>query len=162
MILYTIKDITENSLSRGTTFKFANIFEANFDLDKLLTASDFPVHVLLPFEVRDRIGSGGSVRSTAALEGFFLTRSEMPTIDYETMEVESSMVAPMRSLAREFFHKLSESEITSTEVNDLPDIRYIPTYHSMDAHLFGVHYIVSWPVMENISGCVLPQSSSGS
>lgn len=142
----TLKTLTE---AQGCKFMIANIYEANFNLDQFLTNVDFPVHVLLPYEVRDVMGDHGVIRSELVLDGFFLTRMAEPTIGYDTSKADIEAVEPMRAMARKFFDALSLESIINSEVTDI-SVSYIPTYANFDAHLHGINYRTSIPVIEEI------------
>lgn len=144
------------ALRRKTTFLPVNIYQANWEVDKLSEYS-FPIHILLPYEVRDTTRQGGVQGSVVIMEGFFLDKIETPTIEYNTAQMDELAVAPMRALAREFFHKLEESAgeydiLDETVLNIVK--RYLPTYMEFDGNLKGVHYFCDFPINEGLTGCV--------
>lgn len=142
----TFEDITKEVCA---SFMIANIFEANFRMDTFLQSANYPVHILLPYDVRDVIGENGVRRTVLPLEGFFLTKIDNPTIDYVTGEADKVAIEPMRALARKYFDKLSVNSIINNEVENIA-VQYLPTYAIYDVHIFGVNYRCDLPVIESI------------
>lgn len=140
------KEITEEV---GATYLIANIYEANFAIDQFLMDVDYPVHIMLPYEVKDSGGAMGVIRSTIVLEGFFLTKVAAPTIDYKTGEVDIQAVEPMRTLGRQFFDNLGLDDIINREQETI-EVSWVPAYASFDAHLHGVNYRTEIQVIEQI------------
>ena len=143
-----------NSLSRKTTFIYvSSMQEANLLADTLLKA-EYPVCFILPVVVTDTPGTSGVLKSEFPLNAYFLDRDNAATIDFKATEVEKNHIAPMRTLAREFLHKLNEHSIIDPESKGIQARVLEPEYGLTDAHLFGVFVRAQVPVMEGVTGCV--------
>lgn len=140
------------SMSRTLTLIYADLDEANVDVDKLVN-SELPVNIILPITPVDTPSTSGILKTTFELNAFFLNKSEVITTDYKSIQVETDVIAPMRALAREFMFRLNEHEITDPETKGISSITYQPVYSSMDANLFGVWARATVPVMEGVTGC---------
>lgn len=153
-ILEAIEEVVED-MSQNVTLIYADLNEANFDVDKLV-GSEFPVLIVLPFIPVDTPGTSGVLKTTFDFQAFLLNKDVMQsTVDYRAIEVENNVVAPMRMLAREFMHKFNEHTIIDPEDKIGIGARtYQPIYSSMDANLHGVFIRARVPVMEGITGCV--------
>jgi hypothetical protein len=151
-ILEALQEVNA-SLSRSVTLIYADLNEANFDVDKL-TNTELPVVVILPIVPVDNRGKSGVLKTTFELQAFFLNKSEKITTDYKSIEIETEVIAPMRRLAREFIFKLTEHSIIDPETAGIAQATHQPIYSSMDANLFGVYVRCDVPVMEGITGCV--------
>lgn len=151
-ILEAIQDVNTN-LSRSVTLIYADLNEANFDVDKLIS-SQLPILVVLPIVPVDNRGKSGVLKTTFELQAFFLNKSEKITTDYKSIEIETEVIAPMRQLAREFIFRLTQHSIIDPETDGITQATHQPIYSSMDANLFGVYTRCDVPVMEGITGCV--------
>jgi hypothetical protein len=137
------------------TFHYASLEEANIEAD-YLTSAEFPLMLVLPITVTDNAGTTGVLKSTTQLHMFFLNKdTSQRTVEHKASEIETSVVAPMRLLARQFVHKLMEYRpIIDTEVADpVTDIQYIPAYSSMDSNVHGVEVFCTARVMERPNVC---------
>lgn len=150
-IVETLEDVVDN-LSTETTFLYvASLNEANLLADDNLT---FPVCFMLPVVVQDTPGKSGALKSTFPLRAYFFDKITNPTTDFKANEVETTVIAPMRNLAREFMHKLNETELIDQETSGIGSRTFEPEYGLMDANLFGVFVTATVPVMEGVTGCV--------
>lgn len=150
-IIQALQEVN-NSMSRALTLIYADLNEANLEADKLVN-SELPVNIILPFTVTDVPGTSGILKSTFELNAFFLNKSANITTDFKSIEVETEVIAPMRTIAREFIFRLNEHSIVDPETKGMTQIVYQPVYSSMDANLFGVWAKATVPVIEGLSGC---------
>lgn len=156
MILAALEAVN-NALTKAPQFEYADLNEANFDLDKLVSSvvgAEKPVNLVLPFTVFDTFGKTGLLKSYIDLQGFILMSIKgMPTIDYKSKDVENLAIAPMRMLGRGFIYALNQHSIIDPEVAGITAIKYAPAYSQFDANLFGIEYGCRVPFVEGISGC---------
>lgn len=134
---------------------FAGLEEANLPADFYETA-DYPLQIILPFEVLDEVSESGALQSYFQLHFFLLNKyTAQRTIEFKAREVENAVVAPMRLLARKFMHKLGEHSILDSNVKKpITQTRIIPAYSSLDADLHGVEVVSNVYVMEKPVICV--------
>jgi hypothetical protein len=152
-IVETLEDVNDN-LSVATRFIYVNsLNEANYLVDAL-TDGEFPVCLMLPVIVRDTPGKSGILKSKFQLGAYFLNKISGTTNDFKTNEVESTVIKPMRDLAREYVHKLNETDLIDPETDGIGERTFEPEYDLMDASLFGVFVKADVPVMEGVTGCV--------
>jgi hypothetical protein len=103
------------NLTTRTRFEAADLEEANATIFDQLGTGDFPVCLVLPFDIPDD-RTKGSVTSTAELNVLFLNRfTNEETIDKPYTEIENTMVAPMRTLTREFINLLDDNDIINED-----------------------------------------------
>lgn len=153
MIVSTIQDVV-SSLSRPVFFIYANIFEANADLD--LSDSEgydtFFVYIP-PTSDKDKIQDNGLIHTTFPLEFCLVKRIDLPTIDYKSKNVEPT-IDEMRELAREFIHKMNENDtVDKSQANGIEEVNHESLYGWNDQHLFGVSCTCDVPIFENKTGC---------
>ena len=148
----TLEDVCA-SLSVQTTFMpVSSLNEANWLADALLTAQ-YPLCLVLPVIVTDAPGKSGILKSKFPLAVYFLNKSTEITTDFKSSEI-APYIKTMRDLAREFIHKLNETDLIDPETDGIGERSYEPEYGLLDAHLFGVLCRASVPVMEGVTGCV--------
>lgn len=154
MIVDTIKDIV-NSLSKPMGFHYANLFEANFDLDKYNGDKENIFVYVPPFDNTDTIDSAGLIHTTFTLYFFMVKKLQYTTLDYKSIEVDS-VIDEMRDLAREFIHSLNGNDIVETggPAEGVASVKYQSEYGWQDEHLFGVSVTCEVPIFENKTGCV--------
>lgn len=124
------------NLSTKTRFEYATLEEANANIFDKLQAGDFPVLLILPFDtVDDR--TNGSVTSSAEIDAIFLSRyTSKETIDVITKDIENTIIAPMRSLAREWINRVDDNDIINED--GITEDTHRSTHEPlMDSHLFG-------------------------
>lgn len=151
-ILEAIVDV-KNDLTTVPAFFFADLNEANYEADKLLPLQ-YPLMIVLPFNVTDSPGRSGVLKSAVDVQVFFLNRkNDQVTNDYSAQTIENEIIAPMRALAREFFFRLNQSTLIDRESNGIANIVYQPTYSALDANVHGVWARATVPMIEGITGC---------
>lgn len=153
MTILTALEAVADSLSRKVTFIYADLNEANLDMDKIVK-SDFPVLIVVPFVPVDAPGKSGILKTTFELNAFMLNKASNITVDFKASVIETEVIAPMRLLARRYMHLLNEHSIIDPETAGITSINYQPMYSSMDADLFGVMIRATVPVIENETICV--------
>ena len=135
------------------TFYYADLNEANIDADPLANSA-FPLMIVLPIVPTDNPSKSGVLKTTMTLQFFMLNKkTDQYTIQYNSVVIENEIIAPMRSLAREFMFKLNRHSIVDPETAGATNIRYEPTYSALDANCHGVFVTASVPFMEKITGC---------
>lgn len=155
MILSTIQAVVA-SLSKPVFFTYANLYEANAELD--LSDSEgydtFFVYIP-PLDNTDDIQDNGLIHTSFPLEFCLLKRLSEVTIDTKSREVEPYIDA-MRELGREFVHKMNENDIVDKggPADGITQVKYESLYGWNDQHLYGVSGKCDCPIMENKTGCV--------
>lgn len=130
------------------TVLYANAQEANLGLDKV-KREQYPVLVVLPPIVSDVKGTSGLWQSTVDFNAFILFKDfDAKTNDYVTRDAEQKFVQPGRKIARQFFNKLSLSDIIDKSTRGIDRVTYNPTYGEFDAHLHGVVIRCNIPIVE--------------
>lgn len=156
MILTTIQSIVEG-LSKPCAFLYANLYEANGDLDipNLSEGKEIFFVYIPPLENTDTIGENYLIHTTFPLQFFMMRKLNHPTIDYKSSEVEP-FVDEMRELAREFIHSLNENDIVEKggPADGITEVKYTSEYSWADVHLFGVSATCDVPIQEGKTGCV--------
>lgn len=124
------------NLSRRTRFFYADLEEANNTIFDLLESGEFPVCLILPFDIPDD-RTQGAVNSTAEINAMFLNRvNAQETIDKPQHEIENEMVAPMRTLSREFINRLDDNDIINED--GITSVVHRSVHQAVtDAHLYG-------------------------
>lgn len=143
------------STANKLTVVYANLLEANLGLDKI-TRDEYPVLVVLPPIVNDVKGTSGLWESVVDFNGFILFKDfDAKTSEYKTKEAEQRFVQPSRKIGRQFFNKLSQSQIINKATRGIVAVTYNPTYGEFDAHLHGVVVRCNIPIIEGTT-CTLP------
>lgn len=138
-ILQTIEDAV-GDLTTPTIFKLADLNEANATIFDGLT--QFPVCLVLPFDINDVSRETGRVVSEAEIQALFLTKVDNSTLDNSAYDIEANANAPMRALTREFINRLDASDIVEFDDGGNGGIqsvnhRTIQGEPIGDAHLYG-------------------------
>jgi hypothetical protein len=132
-----------NIAAKIKKLSFANLQEFNSYHDSF-TFLDYPVNVLIPFNLTGRI-LNNRVKKVVTIEGFVFTRYNQDTNDTRSPEVERDFVGPMRELAEKFIKHLANSDMIDPEVEPIVyTIRREQMY--LASHLVGVYYRVDLPV----------------
>lgn len=136
-------------------FQFANLDEANATIFDQINTSEFPVCLILPFDITDEGRENGRVKSSAEINAIFLTRATSEqTIDKPTSQIDSEFVAPMRSLARQFINRL-DTNFEFIEDDGISSVVHRSTHEAiMDAHLYGCWSVFTIKFWEELSTCV--------
>lgn len=143
----------------GITCIVADLDEANMLIDQL-KKTEFPVFILIPYEVQDVRTPSGLIKSVIPLNFFMLDRdNNQKTVDFKYNEVHKNIVEPMRGKAREFINRLNHfkedyKNVVDQTVGGASNFRYLPTFSSGDASIHGVNGIGNVPVIEDINGCI--------
>ncbi len=148
-LLETFEDIATNQLSRTVTVIFADLEKAD-NLVNRLKKAEFPVLVIVPYEVNDKKSKSGLMKGKVPFDAFMLDRVTQLTVDFDHKQIEALAIEPMRTLGREFIKKFNASDIVDPETNGVEDVKYKPTYSSGDAQLHGVQISATLPVLEDI------------
>jgi hypothetical protein len=104
------------SLSRKVRFEYAgDLEEANATIFDKLSSGQFPVCLVLAFDIVDGDRAHTRINSTAEVNAIFLDRITQLTPDKPTTEIENKVIAPMRALAREFTLRLETTDIINED-----------------------------------------------
>lgn len=139
-------EIAAAAISQPLYVLLANMNEANMGLD---SQSQLPLMLVLPPVMVDRRGTSGLWVQSVDFNAMFLNRDEAYTNDYKVAEVDILITTPMRKLAREFFNKLSKSDIMNQGIG-ITQVTYTPTYGEFDAHLHGVIARCTFDIVEGV------------
>lgn len=144
-------ELAVSSLSTATKFYYADLEEANATIFDRIASGEFPACLVIPADISDTRTSG-KVTSTAELNCIFLTKAKQDTLDKPTHEIESEVIAPMRTLAREFVNRLDDSDII--EGNGIEDVVHRSIHQALlDAHLYGCWSVFTINFTEGNSLC---------
>lgn len=150
-LLETIQDEISN-LSTRTRFEYEDLEQANANIFDKLQSGDFPVCLILPFDIKDVDRENGSVKSSAEINAIFLNRIPQADIDKPSLEVEQKVVSLMRTLAREFVNRLDDSDIIQGA--GITSVVHRSVHQAvMDAHLYGSWAVFSISFTEDNSVC---------
>ena len=146
-----LKSIVETSLAGK--FIYANIYEANADIDKIKD-EDFPIYIhlaALPMAVEDT--ESGAPNRTLSMLGFWLTKIEMVNIDYKTVDIQPT-IDIMTKTAEKMIALLCLDPISnSVQGNGIKKWKITPTYAKFDAGIFGVAIEFKWTTNDGLRIC---------
>lgn len=129
---------------------FASLKEFNSFIDSF-NELDYPANVIIPFQ-NNGTWLNGRRKGVIPLRGWILTPLQEDPNNYRTAKIESEYLAPMRKKAKAFIRSVIDSDLTDTEIESITD-QIIPEYgflQNVNRPLFGVQYILNWPVVESI------------
>lgn len=152
-LLATIEEEVGN-LSVKVRFEYAgDLEEANATIFDKLASGDFPVCLVLAFDINDVDRAHGVINSEAELNLIFLDRlTSEQTIDYPTSKIENQIIAPMRALTRELVNRLDDNDIIIED--GISSLVNRNTHQPlMDAHLYGNWGVCTVRFTESISTC---------
>lgn len=156
MIVSTIQSVVE-SLSKPVYFTYANLWEANADLDIPQDSEGKEIFFVYipPQSDDDTISDNGLIHTVFPLEFCLMRRLDFVTIDAKSSEVEPT-IDEMRELAREFIHKLVEDDVVEKggPGNGIEKVHHESLYGWNDQHLYGVSVTCDVPIMEGKTGCI--------
>lgn len=137
----------------GLRFEYAgDLEEANATIFDRITSGEFPVCLVLAFDINDRSRVNGIVRSSAEINALFLKKLPQITIDKSTKEVDLEAVAPMRAKARDFINGLDHSDIIDD--NGIESVVHRSTHQALlDCHLYGCWSVFTINFSEDLSTC---------
>lgn len=87
--------------------------------------------------------------ATVNITGFFFRRIAEDTNDFRSIEIEDTIMQPIRAAALKFINALLDTDIIDPEV-DRVAWRLEPRYQSLATHYFGYYYTVTLPVTETV------------
>lgn len=131
------------NLSRKCRFEYAgDLNEANANIFDTIASGDFPVCLVLAFDINDNDRATTRINSEAEVNILFLDRlTAQETLDKPTSEIESSIIAPMRALTRQLVNRLDTNDIINED--GITGVVHRNTWQAIgDAHLYG-----NWGVM---------------
>jgi len=139
------------SLSLKCRFEYSgDLEESNATIFDKITSGQFPVCLVLAFDIIDGDRAHACINSTAEVNAIFLDRINQPSIDKPTTETETKVIAPMRALAREFVNRLETTDIISED--GITSVTNRSVYQAlMDAHLYGCWAVFTIKFSEDIT-----------
>lgn len=140
------------NLSTGVRFVYSTLEEANANLFDNLLTGQFPVCLILAFDIEDYDRANGRVKSQAEINALFLNRTPSATIDNTISEIDETIISPMRALTRELVNRLDDNDIIEeTGIETLVN----RSVHEalMDAHLYGNWGVFTVKFSEDITTC---------
>jgi hypothetical protein len=145
-----------SQLSRSCKFYYEDLDQANANIFDKISAGEFPVCLILPFDIQDVSRENGVIRSTAEVNALFLDKVAQLDPDKPSLDIENEVVAPMRAIAREFLNRLDLNDIID-EDGITSNVNRSVHQGVSDAHLYGCWVIFTVKFTENISLCVPDQ-----
>lgn len=132
-------------LDRPPTLVFANLFEANLDIEKIGKA-DFPAFIFIPPQTRtDDKTITGLINTTLTINAFMIDK-----IDQKQHQKKSELVEPtideMITLSQAIISQLEISSITQIGQKITP-VTYNRIYGGFDLNVYGVQIQGNWPVV---------------
>lgn len=150
-LLQTLEDCAKQV---SASFYFATPDKANVLMDEVL-AMDFPVIIVLPYKVTDTTDENtGAIESEFDLDFYALQKRDDATMDFVQYDVEGEITKPMRSLARQFIHKIDKSDIVTATTKGYEKVTIERADGVLDAHLFGVKATANIPFIEQSTACI--------
>lgn len=148
----TIHELLQNSVAcLKCRYEFADLEEANYNIFDKLASGDFPVCLVLPFNIQDYDRANGRIKSQAEINVYFLDRVPHP-IDKPTTEIESLVVAPMRSLTRQFVNLIDDADMIEEE--GIATLTNQSVHQGLaDAHLYGNWGVFTVKFSEDLTTC---------
>jgi hypothetical protein len=152
----TILEAIEEELSNMTPsvqFHYEDLELANATIFDKLSNSSFPLCLVLPFDINDVSRENGKVKSEAEINAIFLNKiTGQATIDEETFKIDSELVSPMRTLARQFINRLDEKDIIDED--GITSVVHRSTHQAItDAHLYGCWSVFTVKFSEDLTTC---------
>jgi hypothetical protein len=150
----TLHELLEQSaIAVGARYEYEDLDLSNATIFDKLNAGQFPVCLVLPFDIVDEDRENGVVKSTAEINALFLTRyTVQETTDKPSSEIEQTMVAPMRALARSFVNLIDHDDLMFEE--GVISARYRSVHQSMfDSVLYGCWVVFSPKFTEDLTTC---------
>jgi hypothetical protein len=142
-----------SNLSRRVRFEYSTLDLANATIFDQIESSNFPVCLVLAFDIQDVSRENGKVISTAEVNTLFLDRAPAESIDKPIQEIESEFVSPMRALTRELVNRLDLNDII--EEGGIESLVNRSVHEAtMDAHLYGNWGVFTVRFSEDISTCL--------
>lgn len=160
MILSTIQSVVE-SLPSPVAFIYANLFEANGDLD-IPSQSEGKSIVFVyipPLESNDETELTPEIHTTFQLQFMLLKRRQDTTVAYKSIDVQPD-IDEMRELARKFIAILNEqpvvengNSVNGKQRDGIDTWKIESIYGEFDQHLFGVAVTCEVPINEGKTLC---------
>ena len=149
-----LQNIVENKLAMPTKFVYANLFEANFEMDKLIDI-EFPVFIfVVASKNNNKTVQSNEIYRKVKVYGFMLNKMDPSKSDAATAEIKSfdilDSIYQMRQLAwnLQYFVNLSPLSVNAgVDKWDDEDV-----YQKFDAHLFGVAVTFDWEIQTGTNG----------
>ena len=141
------------NLSTPCKFYYEDLDLANATIFDKISAGEFPICLILPFDIQDVSRENGVIRSEAEINALFLDKVPQTDFDKPSLEVENEVIAPMRALAREFLNRLDLNDIIDEDGVGSNTNRSVHQAIG-DAHLYGCWCVFSVKFSEQIATCV--------
>ena len=151
--LLSVLETEVSNLSRRVRFEYSTLEVANATIFDQLEASEFPVCLVLAFDIQDVSRDNGKVISTAEVNALFLDRQPLDTIDRTIQEIDNEVIAPMRGLTRELVNRLDLNDII--EQAGIESLVNRSVHEAVaDAHLYGNWGVFVVRFSEDVSTCL--------
>jgi len=140
------------NLTRRFRYEYSTEDLANATIFDGLLAGDFPVCLVLPFDINDT-RENGVVTSSAEINAMFLDRAPQSTMDKPIQEAEDEIIAPMRTYTREFLNRMDLNDIVHEE--GVGEATHRSVHEPvMDAHVYGNWAVFTIKFTEDLSQCI--------
>ena len=152
MTIHEALETTAGELTTPVRYIFSTLEEANATLMDKIPNGDFPVCFVIAFNINDYERANGRVKSQAEINVMFLDKIPAATIDTPITKIETDVVAPMRTLTREFVNKLDKLDVI--EDDGISSVNHQSVHEAvMDAHLYGNMGVFTIKFTEDLSTC---------
>jgi len=140
------------NLTRRFRYEYSTEDLANATIFDGLLSGDFPVCLVLPFDINDT-RENGVVTSSAEINAMFLDRAPQSTMDKPIQEAEDEIIAPMRTYTREFLNRMDLNDIVNGE--GVGEATHRSVHEPvMDAHVYGNWAVFTIKFTEDLSQCI--------
>jgi hypothetical protein len=150
-----IDALKESCAALGLTFIHADLYKANFGIDKIAKDA-FPIFLYIaPVTQKNNIGINKTIRRKISVFGFVLyKRDSDKAIDFNFEETET-YVQNARNKVDSLIYKLNQHSTSDKEVETpVSDFTTNGTYAKFDGNLFGCQTNFEWAVNEQTTGYV--------
>ena len=152
MTLLSAIETEVSNLSKAVRFEYSTLELANATIFDTLSSGQFPVCLILAFDITDSSRENGRVVSEAEVNALFLDRVPNSTIDQPIKDIDSQVIAPMRDLSRELINRLDKNDIIEAE--GIASVVNRSVHEPlMDCHLYGNWAVFTVKFSEDITTC---------
>lgn len=140
-------------LTLPCSFMHADLYEANFGLDKLDKRSEFPVMLYITTgREKDVVLETNLIVREVPISLMLMDSFDKRTTDYKSREVDPK-INRMRENALNLIYLINKSSDLTYKPQPVEDFEVSKIYAKFDRHLFGVAVDFTWSVNTNSSGC---------
>lgn len=132
-------------LDRPPTLVFANLFEANLDIEKISKA-DFPAFIFIPPPTRvDTKVQSGLINTRLTINAFMIDKVDQKQ-HHEKSELVEPTIDEMIKLSQSFINELEKQPLTQLNQKISP-VTYLRIYAGFDLNVYGCQVQGNWPVV---------------